>query len=1094
MRRKKTGFRHAIAKSFFILLEYWFVKSGNYAKLWEPVLFLAKSYAVQDGNRMFPRPDGHSARRADAGPQPLFIQNRGFMKRHETHRGAARRPRRNRFLSVLLLALTAAMLCCCDRNAEKKQKTISRPSDLNSPEFVIGIVSETTSGMEAKKAFPKARFREFENISFIYPSLENGAIDAIAFDRPGLDYAQRLRDTFVLLPDRYAEGHVAIAIPPNKPELLQNINAFLREYFSSGLYDSMYARWIKSADPEMPKIPAPQNPYGTLIVGTEDANEPMNFIDSTGAPSGFDIELIYRIAAAFNMAVEIRVMPYLDLFTAVETGAVDFAIACMDKTTTRNILFSDDYIDCPGCILTQKKLYKPAPGASTEAKTPQELAGGYAAILAGSKYAAECREMLPDTKFILADSRESACTLLISNKIDSLLMEEPLARSCTAMYPEIQIASVIRRESYSFAMPQGSPLFRAVNRVISELKNSGELTEMASKWCSAFPEKQEFSPLYERDDVPMVNGILRYATSPGVTPLCFMNGDGTMLGLEIEIIRRAAHEFGMELQIIPARRDMLMDMIRAGQVDIVGGMLTQDMEKTENIEFSDSYYEGGAVLVTNIPHDEYVFGITRLSQLAGKRVGVLPFTFAAAELDAKLPDAVPFYASQQQDLFYLLGAGKIDAFIIDEPRARSMLPFHPQFIQIPEYVTHTDYAFFFPASKKEVAEAFSRQVRAMKKNGSLKALQNKWMSSTSADAVLPPQPDDAPYGVVRMGVLIDREPFAFMRNGQLAGYELELAAQAAWSMGYLVEFVRLTPDNFEKALLNGEVDFAASEINTGYTSSGKLVYSEPHYHGGLVIITPDKTQRQQVHMTLIPQIKFFLKEQAFSMHRALWKDNHMRKILGGFKNTLLITASAVILGTLLGIPLCMLRQSKRKRISIPADAVCALLYNIPILILLMGMYYVILRRFGFQPMAAALVVFVLRFTASSCRLYMTTIEHIGGVQIDAARALCLRSSTFFRRIIVPQAAAYLAKPFREEIIRLIELTTVVGYISVWDLTQEVDWIRARTYESFFPIAFATILYFLLSLSLIAVISLISRKFEATVKKQRQKEQERPEME
>ena len=111
------------------------------------------------------------------------------------------------------------------------------------------------------------------------------------------------------------------------------------------------------------------------------------------------------------------------------------------------------------------------------------------------------------------------------------------------------------------------------------------------------------------------------------------------------------------------------------------------------------------------------------------------------------------------------------------------------------------------------------------------------------------------------------------------------------------------------------------------------------------------------------------------------------------------------------------------------------------------------------------------------------LDHIGGVQIDAARALCLGRFTFFRKVILPQAAAYLAKPFREEIIRLVELTTVVGYISVWDLTKVIDWIRARTYESFFPIAFATLLYFLLSLSLIAVISFLSKKLEVQVRKQ-----------
>ena len=344
---------------------------------------------------------------------------------------------------ILFCILTAAVLCCCGKKEEKTIRKVSVPSDFNNAMYTIGCVRDTTSYDEAKKKFPNAKFREFENISEAFPSLEIGQIDAIAFDRPGLDYAQRTRDVFVLMPDNYAEGHVGIAVPADKPELLQNVNAFLREYFSSGLYDNMYARWIKSNDPKMPKVAAPVNPYGKLVIGTEDQNEPMNFTDSDGSPAGFDTELIYRLAAALNMSVEIRVMPYLDLFTAVEKSTVDLAVASMDKIggTNRAILFSEDYIDCPAAILTHKKLYKPAGKHSAALKTPQELAGNSAAILAGSKYAAECKELLPHVKFLLADSRDFACSLLISNKIDSMLLEEPLARSCTAEYPEIQIAS-----------------------------------------------------------------------------------------------------------------------------------------------------------------------------------------------------------------------------------------------------------------------------------------------------------------------------------------------------------------------------------------------------------------------------------------------------------------------------------------------------------------------------------------------------------------------------------------------------------------------------------------------------------------------------
>ena len=1039
------------------------------------------------------KPDG-PVQRENAGTAAydnFFSYSRNLMKQQTKQPDEPIRSRAACVLHFFILLLTALVLCGCGKKEKAEiQNYVSVPGDFNSSNYVIGVVSETNSCFEAKKAFPNARFREFEVISDAYPALETGTIDAIAYDRPVLDYAQRSRDVFVLMPDNYADGHVAIAIPESKPELLQTMNAFLREYFTSGLYDNMYARWIKSNDPEMPKIPVPVNPYGKLVIGTENTNEPMNFTDSSGAPAGFDIELAYRFAAALNMSAEIKVMPYLDLYTAVEKSEVDLAIASMDKfeELDRNILFSEDYIDSPAAIMTRKDIYKPADGTGeTALKSPQELAGNYAAILAGSKYAADCKDLLPDTKFILAENRESACSLLISNKIDSILMEEPLARSCIAMFPEIQIASIIKRESYSFALPQNSPLYRAVNRVIAELKDSGELADLTAKWCSAAePEKLEFEKLFERDDSPRVNGVLRYGTTPGFTPLCFMGGDGTMLGLEIEIMRRAALEFGMEFQVIPVQHEMLLDMLRSGQIDLAGGMLTPDAGNTDYIEFSEAYYEGGAALVTNIPHDEYVFGITKLNQLAGKRVGVLPFTYAAAQLDEKFPEAIPFYASQERDLFYLLGTEKIDAFIISEPRARAYFSTYPQFVQIPEFVTRTDYSFFFPLGKRALCEAFSRQIRAMKKNGMLKALQNEWISSLRANAALPPLTGDAdaPNGVLRMGVLINREPFSYIRDEKLVGYDLETAQRAAAAMGFLVEFVRLNPDEFEQALTDGRVDFGASEITERTTSSGKLVYSEPHYNGGLIVMVSDKKKARPVHMALIPQIKFFLKEQTFSLHRALWKDNHMRQILGGFKTTLIITASAVFFGTLLGIPLCMLRQSKRKRISVPADIVCALIYNIPILILLMGLYYVVFRKFGLQPLSAAIVIFILRFMAASCRLYMITLEHIGGVQLDAARALCLRRMTFFRRIIFPQAAAFLAKPFREEIIRLVELTTVVGYISVWDLTKVVDWIRGRTYESFFPIAFATLLYFLLSMGLIATISLLSRKFEMSVWKRK----------
>lgn len=42
------------------------------------------------------------------------------------------------------------------------------------------------------------------------------------------------------------------------------------------------------------------------------------------------------------------------------------------------------------------------------------------------------------------------------------------------------------------------------------------------------------------------------------------------------------------------------------------------------------------------------------------------------------------------------------------------------------------------------------------------------------------------------------------------------------------------------------------------------------------------------------------------------------------------------------------------------------------------------------------------------------------------------------------------------------MTSVVGYISIMDLTKMSDVIRSRTYEAFFPLIATAVIYFLLS--------------------------------
>jgi polar amino acid transport system substrate-binding protein len=49
-----------------------------------------------------------------------------------------------------------------------------------------------------------------------------------------------------------------------------------------------------------------------------------------------------------------------------------------------------------------------------------------------------------------------------------------------------------------------------------------------------------------------------------------------------------------------------------------------------------------------------------------------------------------------------------------------------------------------------------------------------------------------------------------------------------------------------------------------------------------------------------------------------------------------------------------------------------------------------------------------------------------------------------------------------EVIALIKMTSVVGYVAVIDLTKASDIIRARTLDAFFPLILVSVVYIILA--------------------------------
>jgi polar amino acid transport system substrate-binding protein len=128
-----------------------------------------------------------------------------------------------------------------------------------------------------------------------------------------------------------------------------------------------------------------------------------------------------------------------------------------------------------------------------------------------------------------------------------------------------------------------------------------------------------------------------------------------------------------------------------------------------------------------------------------------------------------------------------------------------------------------------------------------------------------------------------------------------------------------------------------------------------------------------------------------------------------------------------------------------------------------------------EPVAVAIIGFALNFAAYSAEIFRTGIESIDRGQSEAAIAMGFTRAQTFLHIVFPQALRRVVPVLKGDIINLIKMTSVVGYIAVQDLTKAGDLIRSRTFDAFFPLVMIAVLYFLLAWLVIKLIDLIEQR-------------------
>ena len=407
--------------------------------------------------------------------------------------------------------------------------------------------------------------------------------------------------------------------------------------------------------------------------------------------------------------------------------------------------------------------------------------------------------------------------------------------------------------------------------------------------------------------------------------------------------------------------------------------------------------------------------------------------------------------------------GELDGFLADEPTIRYIGSENPEITYMKELLEKQDYGFIFPKTKK--GQALCRQMndflQEIKADGTLSDIDSLWFSNDDSRKTVDYESLSGTNGLISLVIDSSTPPFDYIVNNKFAGYEVDIVTRFCHKYGYKLKITDTQFASVMTGVVSSAYDIGASIITISEERKEKVNFSDPLYSGGIAMAVK-KTNISEESGSPSPDdmgATGFFTSIATSFKKTFLLEARWKLIASGICTTVVISILSALLGTVLGFALCALRLSKRSLVNGAALAYIRLMQGLPMLVLLMILFYIVFAKSGISGIFVAVIGFAMNFGAYVSEMIRTGILAVDKGQTEAALALGYKKSRAFVKVVLPQAARHFLPVYQGEFISLVKMTSVVGYIAIQDLTKASDIIRSRTYEAFFPLVSTAILYF-----------------------------------
>ncbi len=201
--------------------------------------------------------------------------------------------------------------------------------------------------------------------------------------------------------------------------------------------------------------------------------------------------------------------------------------------------------------------------------------------------------------------------------------------------------------------------------------------------------------------------------------------------------------------------------------------------------------------------------------------------------------------------------------------------------------------------------------------------------------------------------------------------------------------------------------------------------------------------------------------------------NNLVFLTSGVWATLLISLVSIVIAVLIGVIVALAALSKRKLLRGFNRVYVEMFRSVPLLVLLLWVYYglPVVAGIQFGVFAAGLISLALSDSAFEAEIFRAGIQSVPKGQWEAGRSIGLTSWQVMRLVVLPQAIRRILPALGNQFVYVLKMSSLISVVGYQELTRRANELTLVEYR---PLEIYTVLVLEYLLLILAVSWLVRR--------------------